>query len=216
MPRRTLETQGSNTRPLQPRREPLQERARVRVERILDTTVELLEESDVEALTTAAIAKRAHVPIGSVYHYFASREEILAALVERTTTRVDAAVAACLRVDLPRLPWREALEHAIDVSAGIYASDRTYATVWRATRGCAAFRAVVEASDTQLVAQLAALPLLHERLGAERVELVVRSALRIANTFIDWLLDTPDPTQRARITAEMKQALTRYLAPALD
>jgi AcrR family transcriptional regulator len=203
-------------RPLQPRREPLQARARVRVERILDTTVELLEEIDVATLTTAAIAKRARVPIGSVYHYFASREEILAALVERTTTRVDAAVAACLRADLARLPWHEALDHALDVSSEIYAADTTYATVWRATRGSAAFRAVVEASDAELVAQLAALPLLQERLGSERVELVVRGALRIANTFIEWLLDTPDPAQRARITAEMKQAMTRYLAPSLD
>ena len=215
MTRRSLEAQG-HARPLQPRREPLQERARVRVERILDTTVELLEEIDVEALTTAAIAKRAHVPIGSVYHYFASREEILAALVERTTARVDAAVAACLRDDLARLPWREALDHAIDVSSEIYAADTTYSTVWRATRGTAAFRAVVEASDATLVTQLVALPLLQERLGAERVELVVRSALRIANGFIDWLLDTADPDQRAAITAEMKQAMTRYLAPYLD
>lgn len=214
MTRRSLEAQG-HARPLQPRREPLQERARVRVERILDTTVELLEEIDVEALTTAAIAKRAHVPIGSVYHYFASREEILAALVERTTARVDAAVAACLRDDLARLPWREALDHAIDVSSEIYAADTTYSTVWRATRGTAAFRAVVEASDATLVAQLAALPLLRERLGS-RVGLVVQSALRIANAFIDWLLDTPDPEQRAAITAEMKQAMTRYLAPYLD
>lgn len=214
MTRRSLEAQG-HARPLQPRREPLQERARVRVERILDTTVELLEEIDVEALTTAAIAKRAHVPIGSVYHYFASREEILAALVERTTARVDAAVAACLRDDLARLPWREALDHAIDVSSEIYAADTTYSTVWRATRGTAAFRAVVEASDATLVAQLAALPLLQERLGS-RVGLVVQSALRIANGFIDWLLDTPDPEQRAAITAEMKQAMTRYLAPYLD
>jgi AcrR family transcriptional regulator len=194
----------------------LQERARARVERILDTTVELLEEIDVETLTTAAIAKRAGVPIGSVYHYFASREEILAALVERTTTRVDAAVAACLRDDLARLPWREALEHAIDVSSETYVADTTYATVWRATRGTAAFRAVVESSDAVLVAQLVALPLLRDRVGADRAELVVRSSLRIANTFIDWLLETPDPDQRAHITAEMKQALIRYLGASLD
>lgn len=215
MPRRSLETHGG-TRPLQPRREPLQERARARVERILDTTVELLEEIDIEALTTAAIAKRAHVPIGSVYHYFASREEILAALVARTTARVDAAVAACLRVDLARLPWREALDHAIEVSAETYAADSTYATVWRATRGTAAFRAVVETSDAVLVSQLVALPLVRERLGDEVAPLVVRSSLRIANTFIDWLLETPDPVQRTRITGEMKQALIRYLAPMLD
>lgn len=215
MTRRSIEVPGS-PRPLQPRREPHQERARVRVERILDTTVELLEEIDVETLTTAAIAKRARVPIGSVYHYFASREEILAALVERTTTRVDAAVAACLRDDLARLPWREALDHAIDVSAETYAADTTYATVFRATRGTAAFRGVVEASDATLVAQLVALPQLRELLAAERIELVVRSALRIANTFIDWLLETPDAAQRACITAEMKQAMSRYLAPLLD
>lgn len=210
-----LETQAS-ARPLQPRREPLQQRARARVERILDATVELLEGCEIETLTMAAIAKRAHVPIGSVYHYFASREEILAALVARTTARVDAVVAACLRADLARLPWREALEHAIDVSSEAYLADATHATVWRATRGTAAFRAVAESSDSALVAQLAGLPLTLERIGAERGPLVVRTLLRIANSFIDWTLETPDPRERAHITAELKQVLIRYLAPMLD
>ncbi len=50
----------------------------------------------VEGLTTRDIADAAAVPVASVYQYFADKEAVLLALVERHTTEMDEVVAADL------------------------------------------------------------------------------------------------------------------------
>jgi AcrR family transcriptional regulator len=196
---------------LSPRREPLQERSRARVDAILAATVDLLGERDVDDITTADIAKRARIPIGSVYHYFSSKEGVLAELVARTTHRIDSAFAEHLARDFERLPWQRAIERAIDASLRAYGGDAAYLAVWRATRFTPLFRDVLAASDVRFAERLSSLPM------AKSVRpLAIRSAIRVANTFLDWVLDTTDARERALITREMKRAVIAYLAPEFD
>jgi AcrR family transcriptional regulator len=61
---------------------PTQSRARERVQRILLSAEEMLNEGDVFALTTNALADRAGVPVGSIYQYFADRDQIIVALLD--------------------------------------------------------------------------------------------------------------------------------------
>jgi AcrR family transcriptional regulator len=197
---------------LRPRREPLQARARARVDAILAATIELLQHHDVEDVTTAAIAKRARVPIGSVYHYFPNKEGVLAELVARTTSRVDDESAASLGRDLGRLGWREAIERAIERSVAAYASDVAYLAVWRATRGTPAFREAATASDERFAETIESLPAVRARLRPQ----AVRAGIRISNAFLDWALETTDPRARATVVQEMKHAVIAYLAPQLE
>jgi AcrR family transcriptional regulator len=200
---------------LLPRRRPLQERARQRVERILEATVELLAGCDLEALSTAQIAQRAGVPIGSVYHYFPSKEAILAELAGRKFEAVDAAFTERLGRDLGRMDWRRALERSVDASVTAFRSDPAYVAVWRTTRSSPAFRSVAQASDERFARALEALPIL-EPLRPARARLVLRTAIRIANAFLDWILETKDPRQVASIVREMKRALVAYLGSELE
>jgi len=63
---------------------PVQERALSSVEAALQATVELLEESPVEAITFRAVRERSGVSSGSLTHHFGSREGLIAAAqVER-------------------------------------------------------------------------------------------------------------------------------------
>jgi AcrR family transcriptional regulator len=78
------------------RRAPIQRRSRERVQRILDAASDLIVEGGVTALGTRTIAERAGVPVASLYQYFADKDEILLALVERDTAEMDAAVAAAV------------------------------------------------------------------------------------------------------------------------
>jgi len=197
---------------LRPRREPLQARARARVEAILAATVDLLATHEVDEITTASIARRAKVPIGSVYHYFPSKEGVLAELVARTTSRVDDASVVALARELARVPWQQAIERTIDRSVLAYRSDAAYVAVWRATRGTQAFREVASASDERFAQALESLPLVRGRLRPH----VLRAAIRMANAFLDWVLETPDPRERARVVREMKRALIAYLEPAFE
>src|SRR5579859_4756507 len=70
------------------RRRPQQERSKVRVETILDAALELIVEFGAEDLAMREVARRAGVPISSVYQYFPSKTAILRELVKRNIDHV--------------------------------------------------------------------------------------------------------------------------------
>lgn len=65
------------------RRLPVQRRSLERFERLLDACAHLLEEVGYEALTTSQIAKRAGVPIGTLYQFFDGKPAVARALARR-------------------------------------------------------------------------------------------------------------------------------------
>lgn len=70
-----------------PRRRPVQQRSQARVERILDASAELLDEAGYGALTTREVARRAGVPIGTLYQFFPGKDGLVAALAARNLER---------------------------------------------------------------------------------------------------------------------------------
>ncbi len=85
------------TETLRTRRTPSQARSRQTVQRILDAAEELVEESGVDAVTTRAIAERAAVAAPSLYRFFADRDGVLDAMLERGLRDLDAHAAAAER-----------------------------------------------------------------------------------------------------------------------
>ncbi|GAA5079351.1 TetR/AcrR family transcriptional regulator [Nocardia iowensis] len=71
------------------RREPVQERSRQRVERILAAALELLTEGGMAAVNTRAVAARAGVSVATLYQFFTNREALLEELALRSTDRLD-------------------------------------------------------------------------------------------------------------------------------
>lgn len=65
------------------RRRPMQRRSVERYERILNVCAELLDEVGFANLTTTAVARRAGVPIGTVYQFFADKSALVHALASR-------------------------------------------------------------------------------------------------------------------------------------
>jgi AcrR family transcriptional regulator len=59
------------------------------VERLLDAAAELVVTAGVEGLSTRGIASAAGVPVASLYQYFADRDDVLLALVERDIELMD-------------------------------------------------------------------------------------------------------------------------------
>ena len=82
----------SNEREPRKRRIPQQTRSRERVERLLDTAAELVVAHGVEGLSTRGIASAAGIPVASLYQYFADRDDVLLALVERDIELMDSLV----------------------------------------------------------------------------------------------------------------------------
>jgi AcrR family transcriptional regulator len=75
------------------RKKPRQARAEATVEAIVEAAAQILERDGEEGATTARIAERAGVSIGSVYQYFFNREAIMAALVRRERETIAADIA---------------------------------------------------------------------------------------------------------------------------
>ena len=65
------------------RRLPVQRRSLERFERLLDACAHLLDEVGYESLTTSQIAKRAGVPIGTLYQFFDGKPAVARALARR-------------------------------------------------------------------------------------------------------------------------------------
>ncbi|MBV9509600.1 MAG: TetR/AcrR family transcriptional regulator [Caulobacteraceae bacterium] len=64
-------------------RAPRQARGRERREAIIDAAAEIVAEQGIEALGIHSAARRAGASIGSMYHFFQNREELLEALMQR-------------------------------------------------------------------------------------------------------------------------------------
>jgi AcrR family transcriptional regulator len=63
-------------------------------ERLVAAAAELLHQQGIERTTLADIAKAADVPVGNVYYYFKTKDEVIAAVVEAHAQQVRTALAS--------------------------------------------------------------------------------------------------------------------------
>ncbi|RWB75406.1 MAG: TetR/AcrR family transcriptional regulator [Mesorhizobium sp.] len=73
------------------RKFPRQQRARATVEAILQAAAQLLTDLGFEALTTARVAERAGVSVGSLYQYFPNKQALAAAMIDYYAEKLSAA-----------------------------------------------------------------------------------------------------------------------------
>jgi AcrR family transcriptional regulator len=71
-----------------PRKLPRQARSKATVEAIITAAAQVLVEHGYEGATTARVAERAGVSIGSLYQYFPNKEALVAALIELHADRI--------------------------------------------------------------------------------------------------------------------------------
>jgi AcrR family transcriptional regulator len=69
---------------VKPRKTPRQSRARATVEAIVEATAQLLLEEGFDKFTTARVAERAGVSVGSLYQYFPNKAALASALIDRS------------------------------------------------------------------------------------------------------------------------------------
>jgi AcrR family transcriptional regulator len=111
------------------RRVPVQARSRERVERVLDTAAQLVDEHGPEAVTTASIAGAAGVSIGWLYDFFPNRESVFDAVVERSFEKVTP-IAEAVHASMPSADWREALEAVVWTLFDFYRDEPGFRVLW--------------------------------------------------------------------------------------
>ncbi|BBY80301.1 hypothetical protein MPUL_14590 [Mycolicibacterium pulveris] len=105
------------------RKLPQQKRSREMVAKIVETTAALLRTTDPAQLTTNLIADRAGISKGSLYQYFADKDEILEAAIEHFAAEQAPAVEERLRT-LTLVPPEEAMAASIDILIDLTIANR--------------------------------------------------------------------------------------------
>ena len=80
------------------RREPSQERARQKVELILEAATRIIDQEGLAGLTTNRIAEVAGISIGTLYQYFKNKQQILSTLGEREVRTVTAKMLSLIHI----------------------------------------------------------------------------------------------------------------------
>lgn len=68
---------------IEPRKAPVQERSRLRFEKILEVSTELITQKGVESVSMSEIAEQAQISLASLYQYFPEKVSIIATLARR-------------------------------------------------------------------------------------------------------------------------------------
>jgi AcrR family transcriptional regulator len=200
------------------RRRPVQRRSLERFERILDSCAELLDEVGYTGLTTKEVARRAQVPIGTLYQFFPGIEGLLGALAERNLNHFT-----------DRLSQRVEAQRPTEVGALVDLAVEEYVAMRRAVPGFGVvdFGAVGVEDDRSIHLLDAVLDnnsAVADRLwtfaadllsseGGDRPE--PRLALRIALECADAILRLAfraDPEGDPTLIAECKRLLRGYLS----
>lgn len=102
-----------------PRKSPRQARAVATVEAILTAAAQVLVEWGYEKATTARVAERAGVSIGSLYQYFPNKESLVASLIERHADEIVETISRAL-AERRTLPIEQGLRGLIQASIDVH------------------------------------------------------------------------------------------------
>jgi AcrR family transcriptional regulator len=186
------------------------------VEEILLAAEQIVVREDFDALSTRAVAERAKVPVATLYQYFADREAIIAALIERHVTAMDARLTDDVAA-LETYSVRTLVEAVVDAYVAGYRARPSYVVLWFQGRVSADIVARVRRRTSQLAVQFHSFALAAGVLRPDTDVLV----LEVAADAIDGVLDMAyrndfDGDRRVlRAGIEMVSSyLERYATPA--
>lgn len=201
---------------LRPRRRPAQQRSRERYSRILASAREVLVDVGFESFTFDEVAKRAEVPIGTLYQFFANKYVMICELDRQDTASVVDEIKRFSEF-VPALEWPDFLSEFIDHIADLWRHDVSRRAVWLAVQSTPATRATAAHTEQELLDGISEVlrPL------APRANRMVRSfisGLLIHTTYslLNYSVDRPDDTGLGELhyeltVQEVKRMLISYL-----
>src|ERR1700722_11256051 len=200
------------------RSNPEQKRSRARQQALLDAAEEILGEVGADGLKMREVARRANLPIASVYHYFPSAPALIRTLVERMLDELRAILAqGVVRAEGASPGQAErALVTIIDAAGDFMESRPTLPAVWGAMRGAPELRAL-DLADTEGNAQILApaIGLLLSSAPAEDVEALALVIIEGVWGALQFGCELP-PEKRPRVRAMLNEFVAAALAGLLD
>jgi AcrR family transcriptional regulator len=201
-----MDTEGTS------RRVPTQERAKKRVERIIDAASHVFAEDGFEAATMESIAARAETSIGSIYQFFPNKMALFNALARHYHDKLRAFFDLLLSGPLLEQPWGDILDAGIDALSFFHEQEPGFRAVWVGlhltpevvTEGEAINREFAKRIEAVLAAKLPDLP-------AKTRPVVATMMVEILTAML--IVSARRPAEAKGLMTETKALLRRYLAP---
>ncbi|WP_370249098.1 TetR/AcrR family transcriptional regulator [Nocardioides sp.] len=211
-PERPAERPVDRTPERAPRRAPVQARSRRKVEALLDAAESAVLDHGVEALTTREIAQRAGVPVATLYQYFADKEDLLLALVERHTAEMDEQVAHDVGAvtEAGRLTIASLVDAVLDAFTAVYRRRPAFVEIYLRGRTNLAVHASGRAHNREVAATLRALAVAEGLTGPDLPEQAAVLAVEIGDRMFQLAYEH-DLAGDPAIIAQGRLMLTSYL-----
>ena len=195
-----------------PRRVPTQERAKKRVERIIDAASHVFAEQGFDAATMEAIAARAETSIGSIYQFFPNKLTLFNALARHYHEKLRAFFDLLLSGPLLEQPWADILDAGIDAFASFHEQEPGFRAVWVGLQVTPEVLIEGEAINRDFAKRIEAV------LAAKLVNLPARTRPVVATMMVEILtamliVSARRPAEAKALMTETKTLLRRYLAP---
>lgn len=198
---------------LVPRRRPAQARSRERFNRILNAARSVLVDAGFESFTFDEVARRAEVPIGTLYQFFANKYVLICEL-DRVDTAENVAELQKFSERVPALQWPDILDEFIDHLARMWREDPSRRAVWHAVQSTPTTRATAAATEKQvldLIAEVVA-PLAPNSTPEDRLQLA-GLLLHTVSSLLNYAVRDMgrDDSRFESIVDETKRMLVAYL-----
>lgn len=135
------------------RSQPKQRRGRQRVDAILNAASEVFAENGYESATTIQIAARANTSVGSLYQFFANKEAILRALVERYVAAATAMFSAVDVESFPQLTLEQSVRAMLLPLKEFIRDNRDFHVIFSSSTGSGILSDVIREMDEGLLAR---------------------------------------------------------------
>jgi AcrR family transcriptional regulator len=191
------------------RRTPVQHRSRERVEAILRASEQLVVDGGVNALTTRAVATAAGIPVASVYQYFADRDAIIAALIERHVVAMDRQLPAELTA-LETVSVRTLVHATVAAYVAGYRQRPSYVILWFQGRVSPEIVAFVRGRSEDLAARFHAFAVAAGLVRPETDVLVFQLAAEMIDAFLA-VAYRDDVAGDERVVAEGIEMIATYI-----
>lgn len=194
-------------------REPRQSRGQKRVEEILDAAESVIAEQGLDAATTNAIAERAGASVGSLYHFFPSKDAIVQALAMRFSAISEELNARAMPPSAVHLPLDKLFERIVMNQVNLIEERPAFSAVYDASCRDVLGKQAYEEMDRVIVGQV-------ERFLAARLPRMPKKereiAARISVTVVNDVLEDArlaGPELRRGLVRELQRMMVRYFAP---
>ena len=132
--------------------QPKQKRGRQRVDAILNAASELFAEVGYESATIIEIAARADTSVGSMYQFFANKEAILYALVERYVASASVTFDNMAVESFPEMTLEQSIKAILVPLKAFIRNNRDFQVIFSTTRGPAFLEQTIRAMDEDFLA----------------------------------------------------------------